>query len=195
MGDDFKKRFCLAALFRSLISLSLHQLRRICTTQTRSTQIHHCNTTLKMASGSGSAMANKRLQAELRKNNPPVTAGTTIKLVNEDLYKWEIIMDGPPESIYSGGHFRIHLDFPLQFPFKPPTVAFQTKIWHPNVTNDDKGSMCLGILRPDVWKPASSVSGVLELIRALLQEPDIDDAVETSIADQYKNDRKAFEKQ
>ena len=55
--------------------------------------------------------------------------------------------------------------------------------------------MCLGILRPDVWKPASSVSGVLELIRALLQEPDIDDAVETSIADQYKNDRKAFEKQ
>jgi len=140
-------------------------------------------------------MANKRLQAELRKNNPPVTAGTTIKLVNEDLYKWEIIMDGPPDSIYSGGHYRIHLDFPTQFPFKPPTVSFQTKIWHPNVTNDDKGSMCLGILRPDVWKPASSVSGVLELIRALLQEPDIDDAVETSIADQYKNDRKAFEKQ
>lgn len=100
-----------------------------------------------------------------------------------------------PLTRSQGGHFRIHLDFPLQFPFKPPTVAFQTKIWHPNVTNDDKGSMCLGILRPDVWKPASSVSGVLELIRTLLQEPDVDDAVETSIAEQYKSDRKAFEKQ
>ena len=55
--------------------------------------------------------------------------------------------------------------------------------------------MCLGILRPDVWKPASSVSGVLELIRALLVEPDVDDAVETSIAEQMKSDKKAFEKQ
>jgi ubiquitin-conjugating enzyme E2 D/E len=104
-------------------------------------------------------------------------------------------MDGPSQSIYSGGHFRILLEFPTQFPFKPPTVSFQTKIWHPNVTNDDKGSMCLGILRPDVWKPASTVSGVLDLIRTLLIEPDVDDAVETSIADQLKSDKKAFEKQ
>ena len=36
---------------------------------------------------------------------------------------------------------------------------------------------------------------VLDLIRALLIEPDTDDAVETSIADAYRNDRKAFEKQ
>ena len=55
--------------------------------------------------------------------------------------------------------------------------------------------MCLGILRPDVWKPASSISAVLELIRQLLVEPDVDDAVETSIADQLKTDRKAFDKQ
>lgn len=107
----------------------------------------------------------------------------------------EIIMDGPSESLYSGGHFRIHLDFPTQFPFKPPTVSFQTKIWHPNVTNDDKGSMCLGILRPDVWKPASTVSGVLDLIRTLLIEPDVDDAVEAGIAEMLKTDKKQFEKQ
>jgi ubiquitin-conjugating enzyme E2 D/E len=55
--------------------------------------------------------------------------------------------------------------------------------------------MCLGILRPEVWKPASSVSGVLDLIRALLIEPDVDDAVETGIAEQIKSDRKGFEKQ
>lgn len=55
--------------------------------------------------------------------------------------------------------------------------------------------MCLGILRPDVWKPASSVSGVMELIRTLLVEPDVDDAVETSIAEQLKTDKKGFEKQ
>jgi ubiquitin-protein ligase len=63
------------------------------------------------------------------------------------------------------------------------------------VTNDDKGSMCLGILRPDVWKPASTVSGVLDLIRTLLVEPDVDGAVENAIAEQCKDDRRAFEKQ
>jgi len=136
----------------------------------------------------------KRLQTELKRNTPPSTQGTTIRLINEDLYKWEIIMDGPSESVYSGGHFKIHLDFPSNFPFKPPTVSFQTKIWHPNVTNDDKGTMCLGILRPEVWKPSSSITGVLELIRNLLLEPDGDDAVETGIADNFKNNRKDFDK-
>jgi len=54
--------------------------------------------------------------------------------------------------------------------------------------------MCLGILRPEVWKPSSSITGVLELIRNLLLEPDGDDAVETGIADNFKNNRKDFDK-
>lgn len=62
------------------------------------------------------------------------------------------------------------------------------------MTNDDKGSMCLGMLRADQWKPPNKVSAVLLLIRQLMLEPDIDNAVEMSIADQYKNNRKEFEK-
>jgi ubiquitin-protein ligase len=54
--------------------------------------------------------------------------------------------------------------------------------------------MCLGMLRADQWKPPNKVSAVLLLIRQLMLEPDIDNAVEMSIADQYKNNRKEFEK-
>lgn len=93
-----------------------------------------------------------------------------------------------------GGHFKINLNFPTEYPFKPPVVNFATKIYHPNVSNDDKGSMCLGMLRPDEWKPPNKVSAVLRLIQQLLIEPDTDDAIESSIADQYKNNRKEFEK-
>jgi ubiquitin-protein ligase len=54
--------------------------------------------------------------------------------------------------------------------------------------------MCLGILRSDLWKPPNKISAVLALARNLLVEPNPDDAVESSIADQYKNNRKEFEK-
>jgi ubiquitin-protein ligase len=54
--------------------------------------------------------------------------------------------------------------------------------------------MCLGMLRSDTWKPPNRISAVILLARSLLLEPQPDDAVETSIAEQYKNNRKEFDK-
>jgi len=144
--------------------------------------------------------------------SPP--SGTKIRLLDDgDLLKWEILMDGPEQSVYAvrsvfvlhswakqllnfqqGGHFKLLLVLPTDYPFKPPSLSFQTKIYHPNVSNDDKGSMCLGMLRTDEWKPPNKISAVLNMARNLLIEPNPDDAVETSIADQYKNNRKEFER-
>ena len=73
-------------------------------------------------------------------------------------------------------------------------VSFRTKIYHPNVSNDDKGSMCLGLLRADEWKPPNKVVSVLRLIQTLLIEPNPDDAIEPSIANEYRENRKEFEK-
>ncbi|PGH06077.1 hypothetical protein AJ80_08245, partial [Polytolypa hystricis UAMH7299] len=92
-----------------------------------------------------------------------------------------------------GGIFTLTLTLPTAYPFKPPTVNFDTKIYHPNVANDDKGSMCLGMLKSDEWKPSSRISAVLEFARQLLAEPMPDDAVEGRIAEQYRNERARFE--
>lgn len=54
--------------------------------------------------------------------------------------------------------------------------------------------MCLGMLRTDEWKPPNKISAVLNMARNLLIEPNPDDAVETSIADQYKSNRREFDK-
>jgi ubiquitin-conjugating enzyme E2 D/E len=54
--------------------------------------------------------------------------------------------------------------------------------------------MCLGMLRPDAWKPPNKVISVLHLIRTLLIEPNVDDAIEASIAGEFKDNRKGFEK-
>lgn len=54
--------------------------------------------------------------------------------------------------------------------------------------------MCLGMLRDGEWKPSSKLSNALGYIRQLMIEPDVDDAIEQSIAREYKEDRKEFVK-
>ncbi|EFQ88862.1 hypothetical protein PTT_15050 [Pyrenophora teres f. teres 0-1] len=128
---------------------------------------------------------------ECMNDTPP---GMKINFDEQNMTKWEVLMDGPDQSAYAGGHFKLEITFPTEYPFKPPVVSFRTKIYHPNVSNDDKGSMCLGLLRADEWKPPNKVVSVLRLIQTLLIEPNPDDAIEPSIANEYRENRKEFEK-
>lgn len=72
-------------------------------------------------------------------------------------------------------------------------MSFGTKIYHPNISNDDKGSMCLGMLRADEWKPSSKIAAVLQFARQLLAEPMPDDAIEGRIAEQYRGEKSRYE--
>lgn len=138
---------------------------------------------------------NKRIMKELAEVRTTPPQGCTIELGDENNFNsWDVTMEGPSDSPYSGGKFKILVTLPKEYPFKPPTVSFTTKIYHPNVSNDNKGSICLGMLRADEWKPPNKISDVLKLVRAVLAAPQPDDAVEAGIADQAKNDKKAFEK-
>ncbi|KAL1311438.1 hypothetical protein AAFC00_001599 [Neodothiora populina] len=139
--------------------------------------------------------ANKRIVNELAQITADPVQDTTITLPSEqDIFKWEAKMTGPAESVYANGRFTLEISLPKEYPFKPPTISFKTKIYHPNVTNDAKGSMCLGILRSDSWKPPNRIREVLVLVRQILIQPQPDDAVESGIADQYKKDKEAFDK-
>ena len=54
---------------------------------------------------------------------------------------------------YNHGAFRVEIIFPAEYPFKPPKITFKTKIYHPNI--DEKGQVCLPIISPENWKPAT----------------------------------------
>lgn len=60
-----------------------------------------------------------------------------------------------PDSPYQGGVFFLTIHFPTDYPFKPPKVAFTTRIYHPNINSN--GSICLDILRSQ-WSPALTIS-------------------------------------
>lgn len=61
-----------------------------------------------------------------------------------------VFQDNPP---YNKGAFRIEINFPAEYPFKPPKISFKTKIYHPNI--DEKGQVCLPIISAENWKPAT----------------------------------------
>ncbi|KAB5571935.1 ubiquitin-conjugating enzyme [Coniochaeta sp. 2T2.1] len=137
----------------------------------------------------------KRIQKELAECTTTPPQGMTISLASDtDLHKWHVVLHGPPDTPYAGGQFGLVVSLPANYPFKTPVVTFATRIYHPNVTNDAQGSICLGLLKAENWKPASKLLGVLEAVRGLLIEPNPDDPLEARIADEYKNDRKEFEK-
>ncbi len=125
---------------------------------------------------------------------PPV--GMSVQLASEsDLHKWHVTVGGPSHTPYEGGQFGVVVSLPENYPFVPPVVTFATRIYHPNVTNDSLGNICLSALKPENWKPASRLAGVLEAVRGLLIEPQPDDPLETRIAEEYKVNKKEYEKQ
>ncbi|KAL0472117.1 ubiquitin-conjugating enzyme/RWD-like protein [Neurospora intermedia] len=137
----------------------------------------------------------KRIAKEFADCTTAPPPGISITLPSDaDLHTWHVTVTAPPNSVYAPGRFGLILKLPTDYPFKPPTINFTTRIYHPNITNDSLGNICLGLLKSENWKPASKIISVLEAVRNILVEPMPDDALEQRIADEYRRDRPEFEK-
>ena len=108
---------------------------------------------------------------------------------DDDIYHWSATIMGPDKSPYEGGVFHLNIDFPKDYPFKPPKVMFLTRIYHPNISSS--GAICIDILK-DNWSPALTISKVLLCICSLLDDPNPDDPLVPDIAELFNNDREAY---
>ncbi|KAI0981804.1 hypothetical protein GJ496_011707 [Pomphorhynchus laevis] len=137
-------------------------------------------------------MALKRLTKELYDLEKDPPANCSAGPVNDnDLFHWQATIIGPSDSAYSSGVFTLSISFPADYPFKPPKIAFLTKIYHPNINMN--GSICLDILRGQ-WSPALTISKVLLSISSLLCDPNPDDPLVPEIAQLYKTNRNEYNK-
>ncbi|KAJ3486403.1 hypothetical protein NLI96_g4261 [Meripilus lineatus] len=96
---------------------------------------------------------------------------------DSNLYEWEVMIIGPPDTLYEGGFFKARLSFPEDFPLSPPKMRFITQMWHPNIYAD--GLVCISILHPpgddqfgyedsgERWLPIHTVESIVRPILCL----------------------------
>ncbi|XP_036140939.1 ubiquitin-conjugating enzyme E2 L3 isoform X1 [Monomorium pharaonis] len=114
---------------------------------------------------------------------------TNIQVDESNILTWQglILPDNPP---YNKGAFRIEINFPAEYPFKPPRINFKTKIYHPNV--DEKGQICLPIISAENWKPATKTDQVIQALIALVNDPEPEHPLRADLAEEFLKDRKKF---
>ena len=136
-------------------------------------------------------MAIRRLQKEISDMEKDTDAATNCSagLYNNDLFNWQATIIGPDETPYEGGVFSLKIAFPADYPFKPPKITFETKIYHTNI--NASGGICLDILK-DQWSPALNTTKVLLSICSLMADPNPSDPLVPEIALLYNSNRSEF---
>ena len=134
-------------------------------------------------------MAAQRISKELKNLIADPPSNCSAGPVGDDMFHWQATLMGPKDSPYENGVFFLDINFPTDYPYKPPRVTFATKIYHPNINSS--GGICLDILK-DQWSPALTISKVLISICSLLDDPNPDDPLVPSIAELYKRDKAEY---
>ena len=109
-----------------------------------------------------------------------------------NLLEWEAFINGPENSPYEGGIFKLDVKIPEEYPYKPPSVKFVTYVYHPNIGAD--GSICVDFLSTSKWNPALTISKVLVSLMLLLVAPNASDPLDSRVANVYRNDIENYNK-
>ena len=108
------------------------------------------------------------------------------KVVKKTETNWEITIAGPKDSPFQNGHFTLNLTLE-NFPFKAPEITFKTQIYHPNV-DAEKGIVCKDMIETgDKWAPTKRLTKCLELILAMMVNPNMDTPMNEKAAQDFKN--------
>ncbi|XP_063676118.1 ubiquitin-conjugating enzyme E2 T-like [Bolinopsis microptera] len=135
-----------------------------------------------------------RLKKELSQLHQEPAPGISVFLRGDSTSSFSCQIIGPPDTPYEEGVFEISMTLPERYPFEPPSIKFDTKIYHPNI--DETGRVCLDLLHcppRGSWKPVHNIRTLLTSVRLLLSEPNPDDGLLADVSNQYKFNRSQFE--
>jgi ubiquitin-conjugating enzyme E2 A len=114
------------------------------------------------------SFAINRLTKELHKlKNEPVEG--FVLTDTENMMCWKGILNGPNDTPYQEGKFKIQFTFDEDYPKCPPSVKFLQPIFHPNIYRD--GKICVDILQSHEWSPVQTVRSIVLSLQSLFMDP------------------------
>lgn len=145
------------------------------------------------------------LMKQLKDLNKNPVDGFSAGLTNEsNPFEWEIMIIGVPDTPYEGGFFNAIMNFPTEYPNKPPTLRITSDFWHPNVYED--GRVCISILHApgedphayesaaERWLPIHTVESILLSVISMLSCPNPDSPANIEAAKMYRDDYGEYKK-
>eukprot|EP01036_Dinobryon_divergens_P029346 gene29346-38425_t len=103
-----------------------------------------------------------------------------------NIMRWETGIPGKDGTDWAGGVYKVVMEFPEEYPSKPPKCKFVPPLYHPNVY--PSGTICLSILDEDKgWRPAITVKQLLLGIQDLLTSPNPDSPAQREAYEAFVN--------
>ncbi|KAF4744601.1 ubiquitin-conjugating enzyme E2 K [Perkinsus olseni] len=135
-----------------------------------------------------SVAAVRRMAAEAKHMQKHKIEGVSAYPASEgSMLQWVGFINGPEGTPYEGGSFTIDIDIPEDYPFKPPKMRFRTPIWHPNITGDGRGKICMDILKADHWSALLTLQTALLSLVSLLADPNTGDPLNVEASDELEH--------
>lgn len=127
--------------------------------------------------------------------------GDLVKLANSgveffedesELNTYLMCIRGPNDTPYEGGYYWIRMHVTKDYPFKSPSIAFVTPIFHPNIEYNS-GAICLDALNEE-WTPVFHFERIINImIPQLLTYPNANDPFNLYASELYNTDKKKFD--
>jgi len=186
-------------LLQTLILRIIELLTKLAKKSTKKSPL--TTATAGMAHEQGSLLLNKQLR-DLKKSS---VDGFSAGLIDDDdIFKWEIVIYGPPETLFEGGMFKAHLLFPKEYPHRPPKMKFVSEMFHPNI--DTEGNVCISILHEpgddkygyekaeERWLPIHTVETICISVISMLGDPNDESPANVDAAKMWRDHPDEFKK-
>lgn len=121
----------------------------------------------------------------------------------KNFYIWDVMLFGPPDTIFENAIIKGELTFPIEYPNKAPHFKFITNMYHPNVYKD--GNVCISIAHEGEdefgeedksvrWTPTQTIETFLLSILSILDSPNIFSPANVDAGILFRDNKDAYKK-
>ena len=114
-----------------------------------------------------------------------------VSLIDDSIQQFYVIFQGPRDTAYEGGSWKVRVELPDLYPMKLPLIGFTNKIYHPNI-EESSGSVCLDVIN-QTWSPMFGLLNIFEdFLPHLLRYLNPSDPLNTEAANLLNKDEEKY---